>query len=291
MLRTAARRSDRIRGPHREHHAASVEPTPKTHPRLFTEDGKRKWKVPPAGVKVEQNTAKNGTWIERWPAPAKKGQPLKWVYNYTLEEVQRRAGIKFAENRELAKHIPAIRAQVARDLGSEGKTREVAMVLTLIDRLYLRVGGEESAANDHFGATTLEKEHVRVNGNSIRLTFVGKSGVNWDVSLTDAKLAQQMKQQLSKAKGSRVFGVDADDVNRYLAPFGATAKKFRTFHATRLAREELLKLADAPVGQRAQRVNEAVARVAAKLGHTPAVSRESYIDPMVIVAYMKGKLR
>src|SRR5581483_9128344 len=98
----------------------------------------------------------NGTWIERWPAPQPKGQPkpreVKWVYNYTLQEVQRRAGIKFAENRELARHIPDIRKQVIKDLsGGQGKTRQLAMVMTLIDKLYLRVGGDESAAErEHY---------------------------------------------------------------------------------------------------------------------------------------------
>src|SRR5262245_20925841 len=100
MLRHATRPAA-LRGPHREHHGAKVAPTPKTHSRAFTADGKRKWKVPPHGAHVEKNSAHNGTWIERWPAPGtKKGAPIKWVYNYTLDEVKRRAGLKFAENRE-----------------------------------------------------------------------------------------------------------------------------------------------------------------------------------------------
>ncbi len=290
---TALRRTQVFRGPHREHHAASTEPTPKTHPRLFTEDGKRKWKVPPHGAKVEKNKAGNGTWIERWAAPAKPGQPIKWVYNYTLEEVQRRAGLKFAENRELARHIPEIRKQVLEDLNGSGKDREVAMVITLIDKLCLRVGGQESAdERDHFGATTLEKRHVRVEGDTVRLSFTGKSGVRWRVSLKDPLLAREMKEQTGRLRrdDASVFHVGAADVNRYLAPFGATAKKFRTFHATRLAREELLAAGRVPAERRAQVVNDMFVRVAKKLGHTPQVCRSSYVDPMVIVAFMKGKL-
>ncbi|MBL8956133.1 MAG: hypothetical protein JNK82_35495 [Myxococcaceae bacterium] len=290
---TALRAQQGIRGPHRSHHAASVEPNAKTHPRLFTEDGQRKWKVPPHGAKVEQNTAGNGSWIERWPAPAKPGTATKWVYNYTLEEVQRRAGIKFAENRELAKHLPQIRARVREDLGATGKAREVAMVMTLIDKLCLRVGGQESAdARDHFGATTLEKQHVRVDGDTVRLKFTGKSGVPWNVSLKDARLAAEMKRQVGplRNKESPVFKVSADDVNRFLAPFGATAKKFRTFHATRIAREELLQHAKAPLSKRAQIVTDMFEKVAEQLGHTPAVARSSYVDPMVVAAFMKGRL-
>src|SRR6201995_5577675 len=115
MIRAAHARVPRP--PHRD-----VKPD---DPRWFTASGERKWKLAPAGVKTEKNTAHNGTWIERWEAPRAKGDkgPGKWVYNYTQKEVQRRAGIKFTENRELARHIPDVRKQVGHDLvHGDGKT-------------------------------------------------------------------------------------------------------------------------------------------------------------------------
>jgi DNA topoisomerase-1 len=138
---------------------------------------------------------------------------------------------------------------------------------------------------------------VSVKGDTVRLAFVGKSGVAWDVKLTDARYARLMEQQLKRVRGDDdpVFQVNgrplhADDVNDYLAPFDATAKKFRTFHATRLAREDLLQHEDAPPAQREQLVSEMFVHVAAKLGHTPAVDREHYVDPMVVQAFLQGKL-
>src|SRR5262249_17216607 len=115
-----AARARARRGPHRDLKADS--------PRWFTADGQRKWKLPPANARVQKNTAHNGTWIERWEAPRKKGDkgPVRWVYNYTLAEVRRRAGIKFVQNRELARHIPDVRAQVAKDLGGSGKPQQLA---------------------------------------------------------------------------------------------------------------------------------------------------------------------
>lgn len=292
--------ASRLRGPHREHTAAKSEPTPKTHPQLFTAKGERKWKVPPAGAKVVKNTTGEGTWIEKWEAPKKKGDtgPVKWVHNYTLAEVQRRAGQKFTENREFAQKLPAIRAEVQKDLqGPPGEKQLAAMALTLIDKLCLRVGGEESADRDHFGATTLQKRHVSVKGDEVRLEFEGKSGVDWNVSLKDAEYAKRMKAQLAKVKGAEepVFQhggkpLRDEDVNQYLEPFGATAKKFRTFHATRLAREDLLAHAKGPPAERDKVVGEMFERVSRRLGHTPGVCRESYVDPMVVQAFLKGKL-
>jgi DNA topoisomerase IB len=263
VLRRALPQAQRFRGPHREHVSARTQPSPKTHPQLFTAKGQRKWKVPPEGVRVLENTTGEGTWIEKWEAPRKKGEkgPLRYVYNYTLAEVQRRAGLKFAENRELARRLPAIRAQIRKDLAGGGKAHQIAMALTLIDRLYLRVGGEDSLCRDRYGATTLLKKHVSVRGEGVRLSFVGKSGVSWDVALADPRYARLMKAQLARVHGanSPVFQHEGRplrdvDVNAYLEPFGATAKQFRTFHATRLARDELLKHAEAPLCERRARV-------------------------------------
>lgn len=291
--------ASKVRGPHREHHAAKAEPTPRTHPQLFTAKGERKWKAPPAGVKVTKNTTGEGTWIEKWPAPRKKGEtgPVKWVHNYTLAEVQRRAGQKFADNRAFAQKLPAIRAQVKKDLDGAGEKQLAAMALTLIDKLCLRVGGEESLDREHFGATTLQKRHVLVEGDSVRLKFEGKSGVDWDVGFKDARYARLMKAQLASVKGaeSPVFQQGGkvlrdEDVNQYLEPFGATAKKFRTFHATRLAREDLLQHSSGPLAEREKVVAEMFERVAKQLGHTPGVCKESYVDPMVVQAFLKARL-
>jgi DNA topoisomerase I len=265
-------------------------------PKWFTADGQRKWKVPPAGVHVEKNKQRKGTWIERWPAPQPKGHKgeVKFVYNYTLKEVQRRAGIKFAENRQLARQIPDVRKQVIKDLVSgDGKTQQLAMVMTLIDKLYLRVGGDESAAErEHYGATTLEKRHVHVHGDTVKLGFVGKSGKDWDVSLKHPQLAKALKAQLEHVSGAhhRVFDVHPDEVNAYLKPFDATAKKFRTFHATRMAREELLQHKSAPREERQKLVDQMFEHNAERMHHTAAVDRENYVDPMVVKAFMLGRL-
>jgi DNA topoisomerase-1 len=133
---------------------------------------------------------------------------------------------------------------------------------------------------------------VRVVGDTVKLNFDGKSGVRWERDLKDPKLAKLLKARLGDLKGphARVFDVHADDVNAYLKPFKATAKKFRTFHATRLARAELLLHKGAPPEQREKIVTQMFVHVAAQLGHTPAVDRESYVDPMVVRAFVKGRL-
>ncbi len=284
--------ADRFRPAHREHHAASAEPTPKTHPRLFTADGQRKWKPSPADADVTLNTtgeayvdrevarpqsyrrllgrrqlakdkfaaalttldnalavrlapddyvrnraahahalvkldqpkkaieslrfllAVKPTFTMPEDAPSGLREALKkahqlgpltvapdklippedtaatgWVHNYTAAEIERRAGIKFADNVAFGAKIPALRRQIASDLKGTGKIQQLALALTIIDRFYMRVGSEPGA--EHEGVLNLKQRSVILSedpkDDSVRLRFVGKSSVDWDVTRRDAE--------------------------------------------------------------------------------------------------------
>jgi DNA topoisomerase IB len=116
--------------------------------------------------------------------------------------------------------------------------------------------------------------------------------------VVDAELAQRLSSLKRQARSPTArllafagHAVSAAQVNDYLAPFGVTAKQFRTYHATRLARAYLLAH---PATSREEK--EAVEKamfdaVSHELGHTAAVCRQSYIDPRVIAAYESGALK
>ena len=70
----------------------------------------------------------------------------------------------------------------------------------------------------------------------------------------------------------------------------ATAKDFRTWHATVLAAAALAET-DEPGETKASRkraVSGAMKEVSSFLGNTPTLARSSYVDPRVIDAYERG---
>lgn len=76
-------------------------------------------------------------------------------------------------------------------------------------------------------------------------------------------------------------GISSDDVNDYLREatgIEATAKTFRTWHASALALSLLGPLA-CEKGCTKRQVREALTRVAERLGNTVAVCRKSYVHP------------
>ena len=71
----------------------------------------------------------------------------------------------------------------------------------------------------------------------------------------------------------------------------ATAKDFRTWHATVIAATALAETEE-PGGTAASRkraVAAAMKEVSSFLGNTPALARSSYVDPRVVEAYERGR--
>jgi DNA topoisomerase-1 len=213
---------------------------------------------------------------------------------------------KFERLREFGRQLPALRRRVRRDLALPGLPRDkvLATVVRLLDTTYVRVGNDEYArTNGSYGLTTLRCRHVAVNGSVLKLAFRGKGGVRQRVEVDDPKLARIVRrcQELPGQELFRYLGddgqphrIDSADVNTYLRDAAGrdfSAKDFRTWHASGLALERLLRC-EPPSGARDAkiRVRSVIADVAAQLGHTVTVCRKSYVHDAVIERYVDGRL-
>lgn len=204
---------------------------------------------------------------------------------------------KFGRCAGFGQALPAIRRRVEHDLARRGLSRDriVAAVVRLLDIGVVRVGNRQYArANKSFGATTLRNRHVKLGRDRVRLRFTGKSGKQQDITLNDRRLAgvvrrcldlpgQHLFQYLDDAGEAHPVG--SSDVNDWLRQCCGdfTAKSFRTWHASVIA---YAALADSD-GQ--VRMRDVLAQVAARLGNTPAVARNSYVHPLLL-AILSGEV-
>jgi DNA topoisomerase I len=213
---------------------------------------------------------------------------------------------KFFRLAAFCRALPRLRRQVETDLGCDCLCKEkvVALVVSLLERTQLRVGNDEYArTNDSYGATTLRDRHARVRGAAVELSFRGKGGKAFRLSVRDRRMAA-MVRRCRDLPGQRLFQyldangrpvpVTSTDVNQYVrdatgGPF--TAKDFRTWAAT-MACASLLSCRPAVDGKNARKreVKRIVEAVAEQLGNTPTVCRKSYIHPAVIEGYLSGGL-
>jgi DNA topoisomerase-1 len=213
---------------------------------------------------------------------------------------------KYGRVIEFAKALPGIRATVRKHLKMPGLSRErvLATVVSLLEKTLIRVGNDTYARDhQHYGLTTIHNKHVKVKGQHLTFSYVGKSGVKHDVEIDSPELAKVVRacqdlpeQQLFEyvdEQGKR-HDVKSDDVNRYLFEITGqhfTAKDFRTFAGTVLASRALREFEKFDSAAQAKKnVVAAIEAVAKKLGNTRAVCRKCYIHPAVLNSYMDGSL-
>jgi DNA topoisomerase IB len=127
--------------------------------------------------------------------------------------------------------------------------------------------------------------------------YVGKAGKRQRLAITDASALEvlaTLKRRRDDPRELLVFRdahgwtrIHREDVNNFLRESGGpfSAKEHRTWNATVIAASTLAALQP----RRPQAVAVASRAVAAALGNTPAVARQSYIDPRVFERFSAGE--
>lgn len=227
-------------------------------------------------------------------------------YRYHTEWRKIRDETKYDRLIAFGQALPHIRERVSADLSLPGLPREkvLAVVVSLLDTLSIRVGNEEYAReNKSFGLTTLRNRHVKIDGANIHIHFRGKRGIEHDVGIHDRRLARIIKQcqdlpghelfQYLDESGKRL-PIDSDDVNEYLRAITGkdfSAKDFRTWAGTVITTCALTELGEAETQTQAKKqLAQAIESAAKHLGNTPTICRKCYVHPEVINSYLDGKL-
>jgi DNA topoisomerase IB len=231
----------------------------------------------------------------------------QYIYHQKWRERQDRK--KFDAMVAFAQALPDVRQRVERDLRGDGLTRQrvLAAAVRLLDRGFLRIGGESYAEdNESYGLATMLKEHATVDPNdAINFDFTGKSGIRHVRYVMDgpvAEIVRQLKRRRGggdellayRAENGRWRDIKSPDIRGYVKETAGeeyTAKDFRTWAGTVLAAVTLA--ATDPErrkvkSQNKRMISHAVKQVAYFLGNTPAVARSAYIDPRVFDRFREG---
>ncbi len=215
---------------------------------------------------------------------------------------------KFIRSLAFAQSLPALRRTVTRDLKQQQdpRRRALAAAVRLMDRAGLRVGGAAYAdENGSFGATTLQHRHVHAQGRELRLVFRGKSAGAWDLHLSDDLLGDYfdamphtprhgpaLSHPVMSGRRKLWQPITDSEVNAYLgkaAGAGFTAKDFRTWQGTAVAALSLAR-SQRSGATSPDAVTAAIREASEWLHNTPAIARDSYVNPRVIALFEQGKV-
>jgi DNA topoisomerase-1 len=254
--------------------------------------------IPPAWTEVEIARSPSAKVLARGLDAAGRTQA---IYNPAFRRKQERE--KFARLIRFGEALPRLRTRVDRDLRGRRLSRDrvVACAIRLIDLQFLRVGRPEYGRKyGSYGVTTLRRSHVETTTRTVTLDFRAKSGKRQRQRVEDPRVARVVARLL-ELPGAEVFrffeeddGMARDVTSRHVNAYVKrsmgeefSAKDFRTWGGTLLAVTALL---DAEQGElesaadRAVVARRIVRHAAEQLGNTPAVAKESYIDPRVLSA-------
>lgn len=255
-------------------------------------------------------------WRDVWICPRENGhiqatgfdEAGRKQYLYHEKWTSRRAAEKFDAMLRFSSALPRLRRAVDRDLKSAVPDREpvLACAVRLLDLGHFRIGSEQYAEeNSTFGVATILRRQVTLPAGSDEIVFdyPAKGALDRRVSIRDRAvrtIAEPLMRRRSGPddflvyrSGRRWADVRSTDINEYIrdgagGPF--SAKDFRTWHGTVIAARALAGAGEVPSSRRGRErvIRAAVDEVAEALGNTPAVARDSYIDPRLFDRYRDG---
>jgi DNA topoisomerase-1 len=253
------------------------------------------------------------SWRDVWVSPSARAKVQatgldlagrrQYRYHAGYRAAQERA--KFERLVRFAEQLPVLRQAVSAHMDAQPTSRErvCAVAVKLINETWFRVGSERYAERSRtFGVTTLSKRHVTVRGRRLRFAFRAKHGVQVRTTLVDEVLAEHIRELLDLPGGSRLFRyangqgivpLRGPVLNDYLREYmGAefTAKDFRTWGGTLVA---AIALAEHGPGEspleETHALTSAMRTVARRLGNTPATARTSYVSPVLVEHFRRGR--
>lgn len=227
-------------------------------------------------------------------------------YKYHALWISIRNQTKFYRLREFGEKLPMIRLKINKDLSLPGypQNKVLAAMVSLMERINIRVGNAfYEKLYGSFGLTTLKDHHVRINGTSLKLMFLGKKKVPHDINLTSRRLSRII-QGCKDIPGKELFqyydeqgvrrSVDSGMVNNYIREISGsdfTAKDFRTWAGSIQALPAFREVGSyATEKEMNRKIPAALDIVAKQLGNTRTVCKKYYVHPIIIDLYQEGKL-
>lgn len=176
----------------------------------------------------------------------------------------------------------------------------IANMFILMKDLNIRVGNEVYLEeNDSVGLSTMKKTNYKKTKGT--LEFKGKKGVFHikklnknhikfiDKVLEYNKYGTSLFKYYSRETNEliKIVSQDLNDFLKLNIDTNMTTKDIRTYCANEIFKEEIQKIkANNEILQNKKMITQAVKNTAEKLGNTPKVCRDSYINPELIEKYI-----
>ncbi|WP_411275383.1 DNA topoisomerase IB [Daejeonella sp.] len=254
-------------------------------------------------------------WTSVWIAPKANAhlqatgidQAGRKQYKYHNDWISYRNETKYFRLLEFGRKLPEFRKNIQKDLRRKqlDERKVLAISVNMMQKTLIRIGNETyKQLYGSYGLTTLRDKHVKINGNSLKLSFKGKKGVYHEIDISD-KILSRLVKKCKDIPGQELFqyytpdgdrkSIDSGKVNNYIKEISCcdfTAKDFRTWAGTMHTMKHLAEFEyPGNITLRKKIIVDAIDQVAAKLGNTRAICKKSYVFPALLEEYENGSLQ
>jgi DNA topoisomerase-1 len=172
------------------------------------------------------------------------------------------------------------------------RIKDAADCMRLIMQTGIRPGSESDtgAEKKAYGASNMRAEHVVTEKGKTYLRFTGKKGVDLNIEIEDEETAKMLKKRAKESTDGQLF----PNINeKHLLDYTHTldgghfkTKDFRTHLGTHTAIKEMEKHPKPTNEKEYKKAVLAVAKtVSQKLGNTPTIALQAYINPAVFASW------
>ena len=130
-------------------------------------------------------------------------------YVYNKKFIKSQSEKKYDHMIKFGKSYQKIINQINKDMFDENdsKNKQIASALKLIIECNFRIGNDKYLKeNKSYGVTTLLNEHIKINGDTVTLDFIGKKGVQNKCRVKNKKLSKNLKlKKRTLNKKDRIF--------------------------------------------------------------------------------------
>lgn len=250
-----------------------------------TEEDRKRLAIPPAWTDVEVSEDPEGV-----NGLLARGRDAKGRRQgrYSAAHTEQQAAVKFNRVKRISPALPRFDRQLKKD----ALTDDSAGALTIIRRLGMRLGGEgETGAEvQAYGANTLERRHVKIEGRKVTFDFIGKKGVHITIVTSDPEVRRVVQSRLDRDGDDtdQLFPETSENkIRAYLRthmPEDTLVKDLRTIRANELALDAISKRGRAATMAEYKKARLEVGEVvSSQLGNNRSEALKSYINPTVFL--------
>jgi DNA topoisomerase-1 len=253
--------------------------------RAATDEDRKRLAIPPAWTDVEVSEDPEGV-----NGLLARGRDAKGRRQgrYSAAHTEQQAAVKFNRVKRISPALPRFDRQLKKD----ALTDDSAGALTIIRRLGMRLGGEgETGAEvQAYGANTLERRHVKIEGRKVTFDFIGKKGVHITIVTSDPEVRRVVQSRLDRdgEDTDQLFPETSENkIRAYLRthmPEDTLVKDLRTIRANELALDAISKRGRAATMAEYKKARLEVGEVvSSQLGNNRSEALKSYINPTVFL--------